>query len=248
MAPCRVAVACRVPCRARCSRMPGAMSGTFGRCSRMRHMIDYRLVVRRKRRKRHSVSSACPMSHLPRRSTVDCAGRSRTCAQTLTPRHTVPRETRSVAAATVSRDDVRSLLSTGLCADYSLLVPGSQRERSVWSHARTTVPRSRWLEAHSILIRLGPSRTSRTDEAAERCRLHGRRPLSLEAARDGAFVHLNFAQNNANLLRKHAQNDAFGHPRRGGLWHRRHAPRCRKGAPREKGVLRTDGRTRGCGT
>ena len=140
MAPCRVAVACRVPCRARCSRMPGAMSGTFGRCSRMRHMIDYRLVVRRKRRKRHSVSSACPMSHLPRRSTVDCAGRSRTCAQTLTPRHTVPRETRSVAAATVSRDDVRSLLSTGLCADYSLLVPGSQRERSVWSHARTTVP------------------------------------------------------------------------------------------------------------
>ena len=59
---------------------------------------------------------------------------------------------------------------------------------------------------------MGPSRTSRTDEAAERCRLHGRRPLSLEAARDGAFVHLNFAQNNANLLRKHAQNDAFGHP------------------------------------
>ena len=31
------------------------------------------------------------------------------------------------------------------------------------------------------------SRTSRTDEAAERCRLHERGPLSLEAARDGAF-------------------------------------------------------------
>ena len=59
---------------------------------------------------------------------------------------------------------------------------------------------------------MSPSRTSPTDEAAERCRLHGRRPLSLEAARDGAFFHLNFAQNNANLLRKHAQNDAFGHP------------------------------------
>ena len=61
-------------------------------------------------------------------------------------------------------------------------------------------------------VRVNLSRISRTDEAAERCRLHGRRPLSLEAARDGAFAHLNFAQNNANLLRKHAQNDAFGHP------------------------------------
>ena len=36
-------------------------------------------------------------------------------------------------------------------------------------------------------VRVKVSRTSRTDEAAERCRLHGRRPLSLEAARDGAF-------------------------------------------------------------
>ena len=61
-------------------------------------------------------------------------------------------------------------------------------------------------------VRVKVSRTSRTDEAAERCRLHGRRPLSLVAARDGAFGDVFFAQNNANLLRKHAQNDAFGHP------------------------------------
>ena len=61
-------------------------------------------------------------------------------------------------------------------------------------------------------VRVRLSRTSRTDEAAERCRLHGRRPLSLEAARDGVFFHDVFAQNNANLPRKHAQNDAFGHP------------------------------------
>ena len=61
-------------------------------------------------------------------------------------------------------------------------------------------------------VRVHLSRTSRTDEAAERCRLHGRRPLSLEAARDGACGDTIFAQVNANLLRKHAQNDAFGHP------------------------------------
>ena len=248
MAPCRVAVACRVPCRARCSRMPGAMSGTFGRCSRMRHMIDYRLVVRRKRRKRHSVSSACPMSHLPRRSTVDCAGRSRTCAQTLyshTASHRPARNSQRGCSDRVSRRCPVTTLYWFVCGLLTSRARLTEGEECVESR---TGPRSRWLEAHSILIRLGPSRTSRTDEAAERCRLHGRRPLSLEAARDGAFFHLNFAQNNANLLRKHAQNDAFGHPRRGGLWHRRHAPRCRKGAPREKGVLRTDGRTRGCGT
>ena len=65
-------------------------------------------------------------------------------------------------------------------------------------------------------VRVHLSRTSRTDEAAERCRLHGRRPLSLEAARDGACCASIFAQVNANLLRKHAQNDAFGHPTRAG--------------------------------
>ena len=210
MAPCRVAVACRVPCRARCSRMPGAMSGTFGRCSRMRHMIDYRLVVRRKRRKRHSVSSACPMSHLPRRSTVDCAGRSRTCAQTLIHRVTPSREK---LAAWLQRPCLETM-----SGHYSLLVCVRTTHFSCPAHRGRGVcgvthgPRSRWLEAHSILIRLGPSRTSRTDEAAERCRLHGRRPLSLEVARDGAFGHTIFAQVNANLLRKHAQNDAFGHP------------------------------------
>ena len=171
---------------------------------------------------------------------------SRTCAQTLTPRHTPSREK---LAAWLQRPCLETM-----SGHYSLLVCVRTTHFSCPAHRGRGVcgvthgPRSRWLEAHSILIRLGPSRTSRTDEAAERCRLHGRRPLSLVAARDGAFGDVFFAQNNANLLRKHAQNDAFGHPRRGGLWHRRHAPRCRKGAPREKGVLRTDGRTRGCGT
>lgn len=50
------------------------------------------------------VSSACPMSHLPRRSTVDCAGRSRS-AQTLTrdTRHTrAPRKRETVSQRAVS--------------------------------------------------------------------------------------------------------------------------------------------------
>ena len=41
-------------------------------------------------------------------------------------------------------------------------------------------------------VRVRLSRTSRTDEAAERCRLHERGPLSLEAARDGAFSDVFF--------------------------------------------------------
>ena len=41
-------------------------------------------------------------------------------------------------------------------------------------------------------VRVNLSRISRTDEAAERCRLHGRRPLSLEAARDGALCDVFF--------------------------------------------------------
>ena len=43
-------------------------------------------------------------------------------------------------------------------------------------------------------VRVRLSRTSRTDEAAERCRLHERGPLSLEAARDGAFSDVFFGR------------------------------------------------------
>ena len=69
-------------------------------------------------------------------------------------------------------------------------------------------------------VRVTPSRTSRTDEAAEPHRLGHLHRDRLKKARKDALGHFFFAQQNASLPRIDAQNDAFGHPNRASEDHR----------------------------
>ena len=123
-----VAVACRAPCWAHSD-----VAVACGTC------IDYRLEMRRKRPWcMCQVHVQCRICHGGALSTVRGAAAVRRLSH-VTHVTRALRESAKLAATVIRvdcrRDDVRSLISTGLCADYSLLVPGSQRERSVWSHA-----------------------------------------------------------------------------------------------------------------